>query len=429
MIDRNIVTTFDHTTFSIYFPLPFRICFLLVLGFWLCATNFHYFHLSGVDISPLIQYTPHTHDRPLHSSIYRLSLTLTVIWALGLLIFWRVTSGTPEEVERWSALAMATGGAIIGAIIWPGGQFYARGRTRLLRMLKRVLIGGLNRDLRFADVLLSDVITSYAKTLGDVYILVCMSLLVRSHGITARPDRTCGGSLAVPFIMGIPSLIRLRQCFTDYFRAKKLRAGDGLLDANVHLWNAGKYASAFPVILFSAVQREWAHDRVGGHILTKEAISNLWLACVFINSLFSFYWDVTQDWGLPILTFSSFSFSFSSFSFSSSPSPPFRGSSSLTSKPRGQIPPYHSPYLYYVAVILDFFLRCTWSLKLSPHLDYVDDLEGGVFLLQLVELLRRWMWIFFRVEKEWAGVNGEEQIQLEEWRKEREERERTEAQA
>ena len=427
MIDRNTVTTFDHTTFSIYFPLPFRVLFLLVLGFWLCATNFHYFHLSGVDISSLIHYTPHNHDRPLHSSIYQLSLTLTVIWALGLLIFWRVTSGIPEEVERWSALAMATGGAIIGAIIWPGGRFYARGRTRLLRMLKRVLVGGLGRDLRFADVLLSDVITSYTKTLGDVYILVCMGLLPRSHGITAGPDRTCGGSLAVPFIMGIPSLIRLRQCFTDYLRAKKARVGegrpDGLLDAKVHLWNAGKYASAFPVILFSAVQREWAHDRDSGHILTKEAISRLWLACVFMNSLFSFYWDVTQDWGLliPTPTFSS--------SSSTPPfSPPHLPRSSFTSKPRSprQMPPYHSPYLYYGAIILDFFLRCTWSLKLSPHLDYVDDLEGGIFVLQLVELLRRWMWVFFRVEREWAGVNAGGQIQLEEWRKEREEREKAE---
>ena len=422
MIDRNTaIATFDHTAFSIYFPLPFRICFLLILGFWLCATNFHYFHLSGVDISPLIQYTPHTHDRPLHSSIYRLALALTVIWAAGLLVFWRATSGIPEEVERWSAISMATGGAIIGAIIWPGEQFYARGRARLLSMLKRVLVGGLSRDLRFADVLLSDVIISYAKTFGDVYIVVCMSLLAKSHG-TASAE-----SLAVvPFIISVPSLIRLRQCFTDYFRAKKLQAGegrlDGLLDVNVHLWNAGKYASAFPVILFSAVQHQWAHDQEGGHIVTKEAISHLWLACVFMNSLFSFYWDVTQDWGLPIPTFSFFSFS------SSSSSPPRPPNSSFTSQLRGprRMPPNHSPYLYYGAIILDLILRCTWSLKLSQYLGCIHDLEGGIFLLQLVELLRRWMWVFFRVEREWAGVHAEGQIQLEEWRKKREEWEKAE---
>ena len=422
MIDRHIVTAFDHTTFSTYFPLPFRIWFLLVLGFWLCATNFHYFHLSGVDISPLIQYTPRTHDRPLHSSIYQLSLTLTVIWAAGIVVFWHVTSGIPEEAERWSALAMATGGVIICAIIWPGGHFYARGRTRLIGMFKRVLVGGLDRDLRFADVLLSDVIISYAKTLGDVYILICINFLATNNATTARPDRTCGGSLAVAFIMSIPSLIRLRQCFTDYFRAKELWASQGrsggLLDAKVHLWNAGKYASVFPVILFSAMQREWAHDQEGDHILTKEAISRLWLASVFINSFFSFYWDVTQDWGLPIPFFFS----------SSSPFPPSHlPNSGFTSKPRTppQMPPYHSIYLYHGAILLDFFLRCSWSLKLSPHLDYVDDLEGGIFLFQLVELLRRWMWVFFRVEREWTGLNAERQIQLDEWRKEKQERAKT----
>jgi len=175
-----------------------------------------------------------------------------------------------------------------------------------------------------------------------------------------------------------------------------LRAGegrlDGLLDVNVHLWNAGKYASAFPVILFGAVQSQWAHDQNGGHILTKEAINHLWLASVFVNSLFSFYWDVTQDWGLPIPTFSS-------FSFFTSPSSLFRPpSSSFTSQLRSprRMPPYHSPYIYYGAIILDFLLRCTWSLKLSQYLDGIHDLEGGIFLLQLVELLRRWMWVFFQ---------------------------------
>jgi hypothetical protein len=51
---------------------------------------------------------------------------------------------------------------------------------------------------------------------------------------------------------------------------------------------------------------------------------------------------------------------------------------------------------------VDAILRCTWSFKLSPHLDHFNDLEGGIFLMEGLEVLRRWIWIFFRVECEWG---------------------------
>ena len=51
---------------------------------------------------------------------------------------------------------------------------------------------------------------------------------------------------------------------------------------------------------------------------------------------------------------------------------------------------------------MDFVLRCTWSLKLSPHLDHFNDLEGSIFIMELLEVGRRWIWIFFRVETEWS---------------------------
>ncbi len=63
---------------------------------------------------------------------------------------------------------------------------------------------------------------------------------------------------------------------------------------------------------------------------------------------------------------------------------------------------FHSKEMYYGAILIDLMLRCTWSFKLSPHLDHFNDLEGGIFVMELLEVLRRWMWIFFRVETEWG---------------------------
>ena len=57
--------------------------------------------------------------------------------------------------------------------------------------------------------------------------------------------------------------------------------------------------------------------------------------------------------------------------------------------------------LYYVAMIIDFLLRTTWSLKLSSHL-YVKRLEGSIFMMELLEVVRRWVWVIFRMESEWV---------------------------
>lgn len=58
--------------------------------------------------------------------------------------------------------------------------------------------------------------------------------------------------------------------------------------------------------------------------------------------------------------------------------------------------------MYYTAIGIDLLLRCTWSFKLSPHLDHFNDHEGGIFLMEIMEVLRRWMWIFLRIETEWG---------------------------
>ena len=66
---------------------------------------------------------------------------------------------------------------------------------------------------------------------------------------------------------------------------------------------------------------------------------------------------------------------------------------------------FHSKEMYYSAIVIDLLLRCTWSLKLSPHLDHWNDLEGSIFVMEVLEVGRRWMWIFLRVETEWGKSN------------------------
>jgi hypothetical protein len=190
----------------------------------------------------------------------------------------------------------------------------------------------------------------------------------------------------VPFIIAIPYLIRFRQCITEYFRVQKANKRTGSINpatgwGGVHLANALKYSTAFPVIILSALQRSRDPSTFG---VSEATLFRMWMAAVVINSGYSFYWDVARDWDLTL---------FSAPQSRNNPEYPWG-----LRRHRW----FHAKEFYYGAIVMDALLRCTWSLKLSPHLDHFNDLEGGIFTMEVLEVLRRWVWIFFRVECEWG---------------------------
>jgi hypothetical protein len=249
-----------------------------------------------------------------------------------------------------------------------------------------VSIGGIARaqDGKFGDILLADVLTSYAKVLGDLFVSLCMFFSVGGSA-TDKPDRQCGGQVIVPLIIGIPSLIRFRQCIIEYQRVQRANRRSGGIGSHgwggQHLANALKYASAFPVIILSALQRSMSVNQASVG-MSEAAVYRLWLFAVMVNSFYSFYWDIAKDWDLTL----------------------FSGERSAPDHPWGlrRRLYFQTDEIYYAAIAIDFVLRCTWSLKLSPHLDHFNDLEGGIFVMEFLEVLRRWVWIFFRVETEWV---------------------------
>jgi hypothetical protein len=332
----------------------------------------------------LIHYPPRTSPRtdlPHHLSTYRLATLLTIPLILSLLLFWALSHRNPTLVIYYDFLPLSYLWFLLLTFLLPLRRFSHSGRRRFLATLRRVSIGGLAQphDGKFGDILLADVLTSYGKIIADFFVALCM-YFQHNGSATSRPDRGCGGQYLVPLIIAIPSLIRFRQCLIEYFRVRanpSLSSGFG----GQHLANAAKYASAFPVIILSALQRNLSHNHVTLGV-TEATLYRLWLFAVAFNSFYSFYWDVAKDWDLTL----------------------FSSTSQPQSFPYGLRPRlyFSSPNLYYVVIVLDLLLRCTWSLKLSPHLDHFADFESGIFLMEFLEVGRRWMWIFFRVETEWV---------------------------
>lgn len=340
----------------------------------------------------LIQYpSRQSHTQPPHHlATYRLALILSLPLGFSLLLFWILSRRIPELVIYYDFLPISYLCLLVALFVVPLRQFSLIGRKRFLSTLKRVSIGGIAQtgEGKFGDILLADVLTSYAKIIADLFVALCM-FFTPSGSATKRPDRACGGQYLVPLVIAIPSLIRFRQCITEYLRVKASNRKNGGIGAagwgGQHLANALKYATAFPVIIFSALQRNLSlnHEHVG---MTETGLYRAWLAAVFINSFYSFYWDVAKDWDLTL--------------FSSARSSHMHA---YGLRPRLYFP---STKFYYAAMMTDLLLRCTWSLKLSPHLDHFADFESGIFLMEILEVGRRWMWIFFRVETEWVRSTG-----------------------
>lgn len=327
------------------------------------------------------------HHPPHHLSTYRVATFLTVPLILNLFFFWALTHGSPKDIARWEILPNIYLLILVVGFVAPVPFVSRNGRSRTLAILKRISVGGLAeaQDGKFGDVLLADALTSYAKVLGDLFVSLCMFFSFK-HSSTGPPNRSCGGAFWVPFIIALPYLIRLRQCLIEYFRVLKANRRTGGINSStgwggVHLANALKYSTAFPVIVLSAMQRSPEPSKFG---MSEATLFRLWMAAVFINSGYSFYWDVMRDWDLTL---------FASKQERENPEHPW-------GLRRHRY--FHAKEFYYAAIFVDAMLRCTWSFKLSPHLDHFNDLEGGIFLMEALEVLRRWIWIFFRVETEWG---------------------------
>ncbi|KAB8223047.1 EXS family-domain-containing protein [Aspergillus novoparasiticus] len=365
--------------FSLFLPFPYRVAVILVAGFWGWGVNLQYLLKKNIDVPALIRYPArHTSSqRPHHVSTYHLATLLTVPLLLSLLIFWAATHGSTEKVESLDFIPQSYLIIFFIILLLPFNRLARSGRHRLFVTLKRISIGGLAeaQDGKFGDILLADALTSYAKVLADLVVTFCM-FFTSGVSSTSKPDRKCGHDWVIPLVVAIPSIIRFRQCLIEYVRVR--RAGFKLENqGGQHLANALKYATALPVIYLTSKLRNYNPLESYGY--SEMSLSRVLYLCTFVNSAYSFYWDVTKDWDLTL----------------------------LTSARRDAHHPYglrrHRHFAdrqYYLAILVDLAIRFSWLSRFIPGFVWLCETEVGIWLLMSLEVARRWMWIFLRVETE-----------------------------
>lgn len=362
---------------------------MFLAAVWGWAINLHYLSSRTIDVPRLIRYPQRPSSQHLshHESTYRLAAVLSGTFVLSIGIFWLFSQRDPSRVVSydWMPMNYLVLLAVLFVLPMRSLSLSHTGRGRLLATLRRISVGGLAQasDGKFGDILLADVLTSYSKVVADLFVSICMMFFHGPTGsATDKPDRQCGGRVVVPLIMALPFLIRFRQCLIEFARVRSAPYKESVGWGGQHLANATKYATAFPVIILAAMQRNLPDTPENAAERTD--LFRAWVVACVINSLYSFYWDVAKDWDLTL------------FSARDERAAPDRAYGLRRHLMIGS-----GPATYYVVIALDLVLRSTYVMKLSPGLDRISDFEGAIFLMEVLEVFRRWMWIFFRVETEW----------------------------
>ncbi|KAJ3688979.1 hypothetical protein LUZ61_018143 [Rhynchospora tenuis] len=360
-MNTDLQDLFLYEAFLYYNPL-----LLVTLMVWLWGINLWVFSQSSVSYARVFD-LDHTHLT--HHEIWKCATWMTIVVPTSMTAYLYLYSH--GEVALAASQPVMLYIVALTLLIFPFDIFYLSSRYFLLRTIWRICLP--LQAITFADFFLADIMTSMSKVFSDLERSTCRMLNKQVATIAwFEADAICGShSVAIPLVLVFPYLCRFFQCLRQYKDTKEKTC----------LFNALKYTTAIPVIFLSALKYHVIPDS------WTNFYRPLWLISSVINSLYSFYWDITRDWDLSIL---SRIFKFKSPSF---------WSDALHGK----------VWVYYWVIFSNLILRCTWTYKLSAHLrhNYLT-----VFTITALEIVRRFQWIFFRVENEWNKMNNKQWVEL-----------------
>lgn len=170
-------------------------------------------------------------------------------------------------------------------------------------------------------------------------------------------------SIIIPLITMAPLVIRFNQCLRKFWDSG---------DRFPHLANASKYTLSSLVTLFGIFHPLYLEFNTGSDV--KNFYQIFWTFIFIASSIYSFAWDVYMDWGLGRMKYS------------------FLNKSLI----------FPRKVHYYVTIGIDLVLRFLWVLTLVPPDSGASFAvpEYLTALSMMLELFRRTLWGFFRLENE-----------------------------
>jgi len=360
------------------FPV-FRACGGLLLVHWFWAVSVYVWNRYRINYIYLFEFDPRIVLSPL--TIIENVTDQTLVYLILMLLYYKAGSDDIPNIIPSGCYPL-----ILVLFTFKSLLFPIRIRGPLWRGIGAVISTPLISPT-FFHTYIADVFTSMVKVFQDILWTVCFILsgdflvLESTKNNLENPYQDWHTTrwyknIIIPLICLIPLWIRFCQCLRRYYDTGNRMP---------HLANATKYAMSQTVTLFGAFHplyllyhSDALVETSSEYIQVQNAGSSIfqlfWTGLFVSSSLYSFYWDVYFDWGLGRLQ--------------------FRGLG-----PRLMFPNQLS---YYGVMAIDLFLRFMWMTTLIP------PQSGAVFALpnyltaltMALELFRRTIWGFFRLEHE-----------------------------
>ncbi|CUM63935.1 uncharacterized protein PRCAT00001523001 [Priceomyces carsonii] len=422
----------ERLLFDDLIPLQFRILFLIQLGALLWYVTIHFcskyykinvLHLLGLSYSPnnlhLDREYPNTgehhsvvpaelkENQTLLAGVWNNFIRISVVNIISFIIS-KIIESCIDLHKRENSITVRLLFNMIPfcALLFNLHELFFKSRhaiglNRAYTTVKRIMMGKINHAyLRTNDILISDTLTSYSKVLNDL--LLCIWNVF--YGFNSPYDIRFEA-----LILCIPTLIRMKQCWIEYSRTKYLQ----------HCLNLLKYTTALgPIIINMLLKQKLAtfkHDNPEkvdqDYILNAlSKLNTWWYVCSVINSSYSFIWDVKMDWG------------FQAFDIFE------KHTTTFTLLRPGHQLVYRNNWIYYPIILIDFLLRYIWILKLfivrefehttptylssiSTFLFGYDAFSFGYALIELLEILRRWLWCILKLEADFIKLQRAHSIE------------------
>jgi hypothetical protein len=353
----------------------YRSTFLIILQIIFSGINVYGWSSSGVNHILIFEIDPRHHLT--YQRLLEIGTSLAVLWFFSFIAF--ILTSYTDFYPFIQPLIFVI--LIIIFLINPTPTLYRPARYWFLKKLARVLSAPFH-PVGFTDFWLGDQLTSLELIFFDLEYFFCFYISDRqwwSSDLTSAPSAKglfCAGwtkfLLQTVFLI-LPSWFRFAQCLRRYRDTKH---------KHPHLANAGKYATGFFVVITNSLRRATNENYSDNQIANP--FLYLWIIAALVSSTYKVIWDLKMDWGF------------------------FDKNAGKNKYLRDQIV-YPSKIYYYAVIIEDIICRYIWMINIFVHFhtqsaEYADIIG---FTFGLIEVFRRFLWNFFRLENEHLNNCGQ----------------------
>ncbi|GMJ05721.1 hypothetical protein like AT1G68740 [Hibiscus trionum] len=330
---------------------------LLFLHFFLYGCNIFMWRKARINYSFIFELAP-TKELKYRDVFLICSTSMTAVVGIMFVHLSLVTKGySHAPIQAIPGLLLLV---FVLLLVCPFNIFYYSSRYRFLSVIRNIILSPLYKVV-LLDFFMADQLCSQVPMLRNLEYVACYyitgSYKTQDYGYCVRAKQYRDLVYAVSFL---PYYWRAMQCARRWFDEGQ----------TTHLVNLGKYVSAMLA--------------AGAKVAYEKERSTGWLCLVVVMSsaatVYQLYWDFVKDWGLLQ---------------SNSKNPWLRNELMLRRK-----------FIYYISMGLNLVLRLAW-LQTVVHSSFqnVDYRVTGLFLAAL-EVIRRGLWNFYRLENEHLNNAG-----------------------